>query len=107
MDEDPERDPGVATAGGIRHGFRVIWKSKQVQEWDREGLRAHTYLYTDKGPFRHWQHRIRRAASAMCPCGEAVQNASSHMMNCHLVEGGERSAENEEFCRAVYQFLKE
>ena len=30
--ETQRKAPGVATAGGIRHEFRVTWKSKQVQE---------------------------------------------------------------------------
>ena len=41
----------------------------------------------------------------MCPCGEATQNAA-HVMQCKRVSGGEkRSAEDMEFCRAVFKFL--
>ena len=97
-------NPGVATAGGIRHEFRVTWKAKQINEWDREPLKGHTYIHTDRGPFKYWLHKIGRAESAMCPCGEAIQNAA-HIMKCRLVEGGERSVDNEEFCRAVHNML--
>ena len=97
----------VATAAGIRHEFRLTWKTKQTQEWDREALKGHTYIDTDRGPFEYWLHKIGRAESTLCPCGEAAQNAA-HIMKCRLVEGGEeRSAGDMEFCRAVYQFLSE
>ena len=97
-------DSGVVTAGGIRHEFRVTWRAKQVQQWDREALKGHTYIHTDRGPFRHWLHKIGRAETAECPCGETAQNAA-HVMKCRLIGGGEKSADNEEFCRAVFRFL--
>ena len=34
----------IATAGGIRHEFRVTWRTKEVHEWDRDALRGHTYI---------------------------------------------------------------
>ena len=98
-------EKAVATAAGIRHEFRVTWKSAQVQNWDREALKGRTYIQTDRGPFRAWLHKIGRADDTMCPCGRAVQNAA-HIMNCELVQGGEkRSAEDMEFCTGVYKFL--
>ena len=94
----------MATAGGIRPEFRVTRRAKEVHEWDRDALRGHT-IYTDKGPFRAWLHTIGRADSPMCPCGEAVQNAA-HIMSCKLIAGREiRSAEDMEFCRAVFHVL--
>ena len=95
----------IATGGGIRHEFRVTWKSKQVQEWDREAVKGHTYICTDRGPFKAWLHKIGRAESPMCQCGEAPQNAA-HVMTCKLVTGGDtRPAEDMEFCRGVFNFL--
>ena len=95
----------IATVGGIRHEFRVTWRSKQVHEWDREALKGHTDICTDRGPFKGWLHKIGRADSPMCPCREAPQNAA-HIMNCKLVSGGEtRSAEDMEFCRGVFKLL--
>ena len=44
-------EKNIATARGIRHEFRVTWRSKQVQEWDRDALKGHTYICTDRGPF--------------------------------------------------------
>ena len=100
-------DKPIATAGGIRHKFRATWNTEQVKNWDREALKGHTYIYTDRGPFREWRHRIGRGDSPMCPCGEAIQNAA-HIMTCRRVVGGEkRSAEDMEFCRAVFNFLWE
>ena len=77
---------------------------KQVQEWDRDVLKGHTYICTDRGPFRAWLHKIGRSDSPMCPCGGAVQNAA-HIMTCkRVVRGENRSAEDMEFCRAVFKF---
>ena len=45
-------DKNIASAGGIRHEFRVTWRTKQVHKWDRDVLKGHTYTYTDRGPFR-------------------------------------------------------
>ena len=42
----------IATAGGIRHEFRVTWRTKQVHEWDRDALKGHSYIYSDRGPFK-------------------------------------------------------
>ena len=69
----------IATAGGIRHEFRVTWRAKQVHEWDRDSLRGHTYIYPDRALFKAWLHKIGRAD---LPCGEAVQNAA-HVMTAH------------------------
>ena len=67
--------------------------------------RGHTYINTDRGPSREWLHKIGRAASPMCPCGEAVQNAAL-VMTCKRVVGGEKaSAEDTEVCRAVFNSL--
>ena len=100
-------DENIATAGGIRHEFRVTWKTKQVQEWDRDALKGHTYSYTDRGPFNAWLHKIGRIDSPKCPCGEVSQSAA-HVLTCTLISGGEaRSAEDMEFCRAVFMFLWE
>ena len=44
--------PDIATAGGIHHPFRLTLASAQVKNWDREALKRHTYIYTDKDPFR-------------------------------------------------------
>ena len=82
MDGARRGDQNIAMAGGIRHEFRVTWQTKQVHEWDREALKGHTYIYTDRGPFREWLHKIGRTDSPMCPCGEAVQNAA-HIMTCN------------------------
>ena len=95
----------TGTARGIRHEFRVTWRTKQVKEGDREAMEWHTYIYTDRGPLREWLHKIGRADSPMYPCGEAAQNAA-HIMTCKgVVEGEKRSAEDMEFCRAVFNFL--
>ena len=100
-------EKNIATAARIKHELRVTWRLKQVQEWDREALKGHTYIYTDRGPFKAWLHQIGREVSPICPYGEAIQNAA-HVLKCKLVEGGEkRSAEDMEFCRAVYKFLWE
>ena len=69
----------IATAAGIRHEFRVTWKTNQVHEWDRDVLKGHTYIWTDRGPFMAWLHKIGRVNWPKCPCGEAVQNAA-HIM---------------------------
>ena len=101
------REMNIATAGGIRHEFRITRRTKQVYEWDREALKGHSYIYTDRGPFAAWLNKIGRAASPMCPCRVAPQNAA-HIMTCDLVQGGERrSGEDREFCRSVYRFLQE
>ena len=98
-------DQNIATAGGLRHEFRVTWETEKVRSWDRDALKGYTYICTDRGPFRAWLHKIGRAESPMCPCGKAIQNAA-HVMTCELVKGGaERSAEDMEFCRAVFRFL--
>ena len=95
----------IATAGGIRHEFRATWRTKQVHEWDRDALKGRTYICTDRGPFRGWLHKIGRADSPMRACGKAVQNAA-HVIACERVVGGDkRSAEDMEFCRAVFNFL--
>ena len=39
-------EAGVATTAGIRQEFRVTWKSKQTQEWDRDALKGHTCKIT-------------------------------------------------------------
>ena len=36
-------EKNIATAGGIRHEFRVTWRTRQVHEWDSDALKAHTY----------------------------------------------------------------
>ena len=77
----------IAKAAGIRQEFRVTWKSKQVQEWDRDALKGHTYIHTDRGPFKVWLHKIGREELTICTCGKAAQNAA-HIMKCELV--GER-----------------
>ena len=82
-------EANIATAAGIRHEFRVTRKSKQVQEWDRDALKGHTYLYTERGPFKTWLHKIGREDSPRCPCGEAAQSAA-HVLKCRLVIGGKR-----------------
>ena len=100
-------DRNIATGGGIRHEFRVTWRTKQVHEWDRNALKGHTYICIDRGPFKAWLHKIGRVDSPMCPCGEAVQNPA-HIMSCKRISGGEtRSAEDIDFCRAVFNFLWE
>ena len=96
----------MATASEIRHEFRVTWRTKKVQGWDREALKGHTYICSDRGPFKVWLHNIGRAESTMCKCGEAAQNAA-HILKCRMVGGGEKSADNEEFCTAVFNFLWE
>ena len=106
MDGARRGDQNIAMAGGIRHEFRVTWQTKQVHEWDREALKGHTYIYTDRGPFREWLHKIGKTDSPMCPCGKAVQNAA-HIMTCERVVGEKRSAEDMEFCRVVFTFLWE
>ena len=100
-------EKNIATAGGIRHEFRVTWRAKEIQEWDRDALRGHTYIYTDRGPYRARLYKIGRADSPRCLCGEATQNAA-HIMSCRLISGGEKtSAEDMEFCRVVFRFLWE
>ena len=85
-------EKNIATAAGIKHEFRVTWRSKQVQVWDRDALKGHTYIYTHRGPFKAWLLQIGKEESPICPCGEAVQNAA-HVLKCKPVVGGEeRSA---------------
>ena len=69
-------EPNVATPGGIKHAFRYSRTTAQVKEWDREALAVHTYIYTDKGPFNQWLHKIGRTDSPLCECGPVVQNAA-------------------------------
>ena len=63
---------GKRNAAGIKHEFRVTLKSKQVPGCDREALKGHTYIYTDRGPFHAWLHKIGREDSPMCLCGQAI-----------------------------------
>ena len=82
-------EKNIATARGIRHEFRVTWRAEQVYAWDRDAMKGDTYIYTDRGPFKAWLHKIGRADSPMCPCGKVVPNAA-HIMSCTLISGGEK-----------------
>ena len=53
--------------GRDKHEFRVTWGSKQVQEWDRDALKGHSYIPTDRGPFKSWLYRLGKEDSPICP----------------------------------------
>ena len=59
----------------MRDKFR---KAKQVQNWDKEALKGHTYIHTDSGPFRYWLYKIGRAETAECPAGK--RHRMRHML---------------------------
>ena len=43
---------GVCAPAGIRHKFRISWRTKWVAEWDRQALEGLSYICTDRRPFR-------------------------------------------------------
>ena len=99
-------DPGVATVSGIKHEFRVTWKSKQVQEWDREAVKGHTYICTDRGSLQSLVTQDRESGiNDVQVWGSRPERGSHHEVPNGW--GGVTSADNEEFCRAVYKLLWE
>ena len=100
----------TCTAAGIRQEFRSNRLTKQVKTWNRNALKALVYLETDKGPLKHWLHKIGRAEDNECPCHKAAQN-SAHILRCEEIGDGkgrkrEEAEEDEEWCEAVYEMLQ-
>ena len=101
--------PNRATAAGIRQHFQSSWKTKHTREFDREALKGLTYICIDRGPFKHWLHKIGRAESQICGCNEGIQKAA-HILECVLVTGGQKkivqqAEEDLDFGTVVYRFL--
>ena len=69
------------------------------------------YIATDKGPMKGWLHKIGRAEDNRCTCEESQHQNAAHLLKCREIGDGKgRSMEevfgDEEWCRAVYDFLK-
>ena len=71
--------PTAATYEGLRAHHKAIRKEYRVQPslglgrrtlWSRKALSAYTWMRINRGPQREWLHRIRKADSPACPCGE-------------------------------------
>ena len=98
------------TPAGIKQLFRLTDKRKQVSELDRNAPKWYTYIYTDKGPFMYWLHKIGRKDSSVCPCGEGIIQNVAHIRRCKGVEDGRRTMEqiedDPEVCAQVHKFLQ-
>jgi len=78
-------------------------------EWDREALRVLSYIYTDRGPMKHWLRTIGITEDTLCECGVA-QNAA-HLLVCRSIGDGEgRNAkeiwDDPDWCREVARALR-
>ena len=102
-----ESDRSLVTPAGIRQAY-PLYAKEQHMKWDRDELRGLTYLHTDRGPFKAWLFKIKRAENPFCLCGE-TQNAT-HIMTSGCVGGKRRTWEDiwtdREFCGEVTEFLR-
>ena len=82
--------PTIATREGLRTHHKAIRKDCRAQAslgmgrkvlWRRRALSAYTWMRTNRGPQREWLHRIRKADSAQCDCGE-IQSGDHVTFHC-------------------------
>jgi len=106
-----ERRAGIATPWGIKHEFPIYPRAPAHLSWSPGAVKGLTYMVTDKGPQQQWLWEIGKVDTRWCVCdGWTPQNAA-HLLGCSWVADGkgrtyERIWEDEEWCEAVYGFIR-